>query len=401
MKRIAIIGGGASGIVASIFAKNEQTEVTLFEKNSVLGKKLLITGNGRCNFWNEDMNLSHFHSKELVDISPYFSSEVIQQVLPFFQSLGLVFRNKNGYYYPCSNQAQSVKNVLFFELKRKQVEVKTDFLVKEIRKEGDFFFINPSEENLKFDFVVLATGSKAYPKTGSTGDGYLFARSFSHTIVPPLPALVPLRIQGNYGFDGVRVEGKASIYHNQKLIREEEGEIQLSSSSVSGICIFNLSRYANTENVTLKINFVPFVKTDVSQWFEHLACEHPEKTVSEILDGFLNYKLGNEILKCSHIPSHFNYKELSQSQKNSLMEHLSQFPFQVIGTKDYSDGQVCTGGISLKEVDSNFQSKRVPNLYFTGEILDIDGDCGGYNLGFAWMSGIAVGKAILSSVRDD
>ncbi len=399
MERIAIIGGGPAGFVTAIYAKKENNQVFIFEKNAEPLKKLLLTGNGKCNFWNRDQDICHYHSKELEDLTKWIHKEMEEEVLDFFQNLGIVYKEKNGYFYPYSNQAISIKNALIEEAQRKRVLLKTNSEIKSIQKENEKFLIQMERETLSFDKVVLATGSYAYPKTGSTGDGYLFAKNLGHSIKTPLPSLVQLELERPIHAEGVRSEVKVSIFEDQQFLKEEEGEIQITSYGVSGICIFNLSRYASIglekkKKMTLKINFLPFLKENAYSWFCEYSEKQQGKKMGQILDGILNYKLGNEILNISHISKEMKWQDLREEEKKKLVQNLTELSCIIKGTKDFSSAQVACGGVSIKEVDEHFESKIVPNLYFVGELLDIDGDCGGYNLGFAWLSGMIVGKSI-------
>ena len=396
MKHVAIIGGGASGLVTAIEAKTKDTDVVVFERNSQVGKKILLTGNGKCNFWNEDQSISHYHSVIESPIENWITKERQKEVLSFFQNLGIVWKEKNGYDYPFSNQAISVRNALEEKARHLGVHFQTHFLVEEISNENGVFVINPKKEHFTFDVVVLATGSKAIPKTGSTGDGYRFAKNFGHSLVESLPSLVPLVLEKALDASGVRTDVKVSIYEDGKFLREEEGELQITDYGVSGICVFLLSRYASIglskeKKMTLEINFIPFLKEDAYTWMESIS---GNRSISSVLDGFLNYKLGNALLKLCHINPEKTWKNLEKEKQLDLIEHLTCFKAKIQGTLGYENAQVCVGGIPLSEVTDSFESKFVPNLYFTGELLDLDGDCGGYNLGIAWISGMTVGQKI-------
>ncbi len=396
MKKIAIIGGGASGLITAIIAKTKENEVVILEKNSQLGKKLLLTGNGKCNFWNEDQNLSHYHSLENVPLEHWLTEERQKEVLSFFQNLGIIWKTKNGWYYPFSNQAISIRNALEEKVRQVGVQIDNDFLVEDIKIEKNLFVINTKKESMTFDVVVLATGSKAYPKTGSTGDGYRLASTLGHSIIEPLPSLVPLVLDKKIDASGVRTDVKVSIYEDGKFLREEEGELQITDYGLSGICIFLLSRYAsiglaNQKKMTLEINFIPFLQEEAHTWMTNIS---KNKKISSVLDGFLNYKLGNALLKSCHIIPEKTWENLEKEKQENLLEHLTHFKANIISALGYENGQICLGGIPLKEVTESFESKLIPNLYFTGELLDLDGDCGGYNLGIAWISGMTVGKEI-------
>lgn len=400
MKEVVIIGGGASGLTAAITAARNGKQVTIIERNNKCGKKILITGNGRCNFWNIDQNLSHYHSSNPSLIKDFITEERQNSVLKLFDSLGIISKTKNGYYYPFSNQAFTIENALITECQRLNIEIINDFTVEKIIKK-DCFIINPDKENIKAKNLIIASGSKAAPKTGSDGLGYTLAKSFNHNIVTPLPSLVQLK--GNETFfknwSGIRTDVKASLLIDNKYIKSETGEIQLTDYGISGICIFNLSGEAakalnKNKKVIISINFMPF--TDNPKTFLKSLNKHANhKTISELLEGFLHYKLVDIIIKKSKIKRNLLLNTLTDNELNTLIKTLTDFQIKILETHTLDHAQVCSGGIPLTEINNNtLESLKVKNLYFSGEIIDIDGDCGGYNLGWAWMSGIIAGKSV-------
>lgn len=396
MEKIVIVGGGAAGLVAAINAKNEKNEVIILERNASCGKKILATGNGKCNYWNSDQDMSHYHSHNQELLSSIITEELQTSSLNLFKQLGVYPKIKNGYYYPFSNQATTIKNALLKEIERKKIIVKNDFFVEKIKKQANKFEIEGQNEIIKADKVIISTGSKAAPKTGSDGNGYTLLKRFGHKIIEPLPALVQLKTKGNYlkNWTGIRTDVIVSLYENNQLIKEEAGEIQLTDYGISGICVFNLSRYISiglkaNKQENICINFMPFIKN--KKEIEELFNEN--RTIKDNLDGILNNKLVEVILKETKINQDKKYEELSESDKSNLISNLTNFKVEVIGTNSYEQAQVCTGGIPLTEINlTKCESKLIKGLYIIGELLDVDGDCGGYNLGFAWMSGILAGK---------
>ena len=396
MQRIAIIGGGASGLVTSIYASDSSHKVTVFEGNEESLKKVLMTGNGRCNYWNEDMATKHYHSSDEAYLSSIFTKENQEEILNFFERLGIVPKIKNGYYYPFSNQALSIKKALLNEAFRLGVEFKTNYRVQEIKKVDNQFVI---DEFMFFDKVILATGGKSYPKTGSDGFGWELARFLGHTIKSIYPSLVALKVNTNVNslWSGVRSEVEVSLYENGEYKAKQHGEIQFTNYGVSGICIFNLSGYVAEglgmdKKEEIRINFMPFLdKEEVGKWFESKG----KLPLGVILNGFLNEKIIKMILKKSKLDQDDLYCHLSLERQEKLWMNLTEFRLMIEDTLEYDSAQVCKGGISLSEVDcSTMQSHLVDGLFFAGEILDVDGDCGGYNLGFAWISGMLAGKGV-------
>ena len=396
MKKIIIIGAGASGMISAINAKNDNNEVILLEKNSDCGKKILATGNGRCNYYNEDQDINHYHSTSN-NISEFITEERINEILPFFTSLGIYPDIKDGYYYPKSNQAISIRNALELECINKGVKIIKNEDVLEVKKE-DRFIVKTNNNKYDSDILVIAAGSKASPKTGSDGKGYEFAKSFGHTIIKPLPGLVQLISNDKLcEASGVRVKVKLKLIENDNFIKEEIGELQITDYGISGIVAMQLSSFISrgldeNKKEEIIINFLPGV--NIKDFIEDLSEKLSNRTISELLDPLINYKLVNAILKISNISKDEYYNNLSTKQKEDLINNLENYKITIEDTKGFDNAQICTGGISLLELNSDFESKLVNDLYFTGEIIDINGDCGGYNLSFAWLSGITVGNTI-------
>lgn len=391
--KVGIIGGGASGVLAAIYAKKRNDEVVIFERNKECCKKILVTGNGRCNYWNEDQDLSHYQSTTPELLSEFFNIDY--EVLNFFKHLGIVPKIKNGYYYPFSNQASTIKNALLNELK--DIEVKNNYLVTRIEKLAKGFNVISDNETIYVDKLVLATGSYAAPKTGSDGMGYKFLEKLGHTIIKPLPSLVQLKGYEKYFriWTGVRTDAKVSLFINQQLVREEIGELQLTNYGLSGICIFNLSNAAaraldNKLEVEVNINFMPFIDIDYKKWFIKQTTI-TNKKIKELLLSILNEKIVEVIFQ---VPNKL-FTNLTEAEQNKIINLCTNFKIKITGTNTFNEAQVCSGGISIKEIDlQTMKSKLVKDLYVTGELLDITGDCGGYNLSIAWISGIKAGLGV-------
>ncbi len=404
MAKIAIIGGGAAGLTASInAAKNNQ--VTIFERNSICGKKITITGNGKCNYWNENQDISNYHSDDPEQLNNFFDDRIFQETKAFFKKIGLIPFIKDGYYYPYSKQAISVRNALERTALKCGVEIKKDFLVTDIIKKEDSFFINPQNENLKFDKVIITSGSKCAPKTGSDGLGYQLAASFSHKIIKPRPALVQLVSDANFlkRWAKIRCEALVKLYDENKELTKDRGEIQLTDYGVSGICVFNISYLVpklleKKQNIFLHINFLPFLsqKTfeEIFTFFNDRSQEFSRNTLDEMLEELIPYQLVDVLLKEAKIKKELTWQKLNYNDQKRLILTLTDFSLKIVDTLTFNEAQCASGGVSLKEIDmKTMESKKVKNLYFAGEILDVNGNCGGYNLGFAFMSGIKAGKS--------
>lgn len=382
-------------------ASKNNEEVVILERNDKLLKKLLITGNGRCNYFNDDFDVKHYYSDDFELLGDIINVSNRKLFMDFFNDLGIVPYIKNGYYYPYSRSSSSVKEILESKLEFNNVKVITSAFVKDISKFGDKFKVLYNDDFLVCDRVILSAGSKAYPKTGSDGNGYSLIRKFEHTINRVYPALT--KFIGNELYfkkwDGVRSEVVLSLYENDIKIKEEFGEVQFTKTGISGICVFNLSNLvskgllSNNKEI-VKINFMPFITGNVINWFNSRNDNLKNNDISLFLEGFLNYKLIDIILNFCGIDKSSTWNKLSDNKKKELIKSLTEFEFKVCDVGIYDASQVCGGGVSLKEVNlSTMESKLIDNLYLTGELLDITGDCGGYNLGLAFISGILAGRS--------
>lgn len=392
---VLVIGGGASGLVSAIISRENNNNVTILEQNEKLGKKLLMTGNGRCNFWNKDQDITKYHSSDLDSFQIIYAKKK-DEVLKFFDDLGIIYKNINGYYYPFTLQAQTLVDALVKKIEFLKINVKLQEEVIDIKKENNKFIVITKDNVYYADKVIIATGSLAQSST----KGYDLLKKLGHTIKPIVPSLVPLEGVPSYYkiWQGVRSEVNLKLYEDNMLIKEEKGEIQLTNYGVSGICIFNLSGLVTeglTKNKTeeIKIDFAPWFKKSKQEFLKYLENRCQENdfySLRDILEEFLNKKIVNVIY---HILKLNNDVAWSMVNQEKLVELIKEFPFKVKKSADFSKAQVCRGGIFLSEINPNtMESRLVKNLFLTGELLDVDGDCGGYNLGFAWMSALIAGE---------
>ena len=404
MKEVIIIGGGASGLISAIYASKKGYNVTILEKNKVLGKKILLTGNGKCNYWNKSISLDNYNTDDKEKLNTILKDNNQKEIQNLFDTLGIIPKIRDNYYYPYSNQATSIQTALIKECQINKVKIITECEVKDIKKENNIFIIKTSNGLYKTKKIIISTGSLAYPKTGSTGEGYEFAKNLGHKIIKPLPALVQLISTGQFlkEWQGIRSDVSVSLKENNKILKKEIGEIQLTDYGVSGICIFNLSSIASrklseSKPITIEINFLhPFSineESDFINWMNKRNSTMKERTISDLLDGVLNYKLINLILKLSNIKREDFWNNLNKDKKKLLADYLTKFTLNIKGTKSFDNAQTTTGGIPLHEINPNtMESTKCKDLYLTGEILNADGDCGGYNLAFAWITGMLAGK---------
>lgn len=391
-KKVCIVGGGAAGMIAAIMAARNHAAVTILEHNEKTGKKLLATGNGRCNLTNEKQEKMCYHSEHpelLWDILQNFPFE---QTLDFFEKIGIYPVSKNGYFYPSSMQASSVQEVLEMEARFLKVKIKCKEHVKEIKisdtKENPRFSVVTETWQYPADAVILACGSQASEIDGADGSGYTLAKQLGLKVINPLPALVPLKGKGNYfsKWAGTRIYGKIFLQSQNEIIQTEEGELQLTDYGISGIPVFQLSGLAakllqHQHSVTLMIDFLPDV---TPKELEELLLKRkelcPYKTTKELCIGLFPKKLIEVLVD-------------KKTDLSTLAEKIKKFSMEIVGTKPFSNAQVCQGGVSLEEISpKTMECKKIPGLYLAGELLDADGICGGYNLQWAWSSGACAGK---------
>lgn len=400
MKRVIVIGGGPSGLVASIYAA-KNNEVILLEKNSKCGKKLLITGNGKCNYWNKDFSINHFNSSNIDLLKRIINKSNQDEIMNFFDKIGIVPRVKNGYYYPMSNQAISIQTSLLKQAKLSGVVIKTECEVVDI-KYNNKYQVKTNNGFYECENLIIATGSMAAPNTGSTGDGYRMLRKFNHNLINPLPALVQLLSKGSFlkKWSGIRCDAELSLYEDNCLVKQSFGEIQLTDYGISGVCTFQLSSLVSrglslNKKETVEINFLPWLKEDFIEYMDKRNSKVKNRSISELLDSFFNYKLVNIILELSDIKQDDLWENVSSEKKNKLKCNLTRFKLQIVDTKGFDHAQTCSGGIPLDEINLNtMESKKMKNLFITGELLDADGQCGGYNLGFAFITGMLAGSGV-------
>ena len=402
MRTVAVIGGGASGMMAAVTAASEGARVILLEHKDRIGKKILSTGNGRCNFTNIHQEPICYHSED-----PMFPWEVVerfnaQAVISFFLQLGVYSKNRNGYIYPNSDQASAVLDAFCMELDRLKVEIRTGVECREIRPGKKGFTVLTDQGPVRADRVILCAGSKAAPTTGSDGSGYDLAKKLGHRILPVLPALTALKCEEEFfkSIAGVRANGSVSIWSGGECIAKDTGEIQLTDYGISGIPVFQVSRYASKllyekKETDAVLDFMPdFTKTQTDAFLRARAKTRPDKSAEMFLIGLFHKKLCDLWIRLSEIPRQRKAGELTEDEIARLTDLIKEFRVRVRETNPYDKAQVCCGGVDTREVNpETLESVYVPGVYFAGEILDVDGMCGGYNLTFAWASGYVAGKA--------
>lgn len=398
---VMIAGGGASGMMAAITAASNGNRVLLLERMEKLGKKIFATGNGRCNISNRYMDensyrggLPHFPYSMLEEFGVY-------ELIEFFESLGMLMTEINGYYYPASLQAAAVVDTLVSKIQNLSVDVITGFEVKRAEKRKDTFRVYGNGKVFEGSNLILATGGCAQEKLGSNGSGYLLAKSFHHSITDTFPALVALEAKGKYFslISGVRNVSRLIVYANGEMIAKEQGEVQFTKYGISGIPVFQISRFAidalrRKKKVKVILNLMPNQMTLPETAAEFLK-NCPYKSVEEFFQGFLNKKLVYGILKRLHISPEKSVRKMTEQEFTQIISMIQSFEVEITGYKGYDMAQVTAGGVSVKEViQGTLESKILKGLYIIGELLDVDGTCGGYNLQWAFTSGYIAGSRI-------
>lgn len=402
-RQIAVIGGGAAGMAAAIQAAGEGAAVTIFEKNDRVGKKILSTGNGRCNFSNEAMGAAYYHGSGTALLGSVLSAFGVSETKDFFVSLGMRIKDRDGYLYPASDQASTVLDLLRYELDRRRVMVHTEAAVQALSfdKDRKKFFIGRQGKEGCYDAVILCCGGKAAPNTGSDGSGFGLAERFGHRIVSPVPALAALVCKESFykQVAGVRCDAELTLRKAGKEAARERGELQLTDYGLSGIPAFQLCRaaaYALLEKkpVAVRVSFLPdFDEETCDAFFRKRLAAHGEDEMDVFLTGIVNKKINRLLLKLAGIRETQRAKDVPAEAFRRLQELYLGLETTVTGTNGFDRAQVCAGGVDCNEVTENLMSKKQPGLYFAGEILDIDGACGGYNLQWAWSSGAVAGRA--------
>ena len=383
MKQIIIVGAGASGLVAAIKAAAIGAAVTVLEQNDRPGRKICATGNGRCNMTNLNNIENAYrgsHPEFVKDALKQFS---VDDTLSFFQKLGICTTDRSGWIYPRSNQAQSIVDVLTMKARSLKVKLKTNQYVTGVSFTGGHWNVHTNGWTYTCDAVILANGSKASSVAGSSESGYEISRSLGHHLIEPLPALTALKCRGDFfsGWSGVRTEGKVTLYINGTPETSQQGELQLTDYGVSGIPVFQISRYAiraiyEKKKVDLSINFFPeLTKQELQEYLGRRKNDCPYKNEKELLTGLFPEKLIRVL-----------------AAQKDLISAITDFRLSVKSGLSFEQAQICSGGVDTSEIDSHTMESRLhKGLYFAGELLDIDGTCGGYNLQWAWSSGAAAG----------
>lgn len=422
--RVLIIGGGASGLFAAITAAEHGAEVVVLEKEKKAGRKILKTGNGRCNFTNVGSPSHVYHGTEREFASQVLSRFTPQDTIMKFTSLGIFTTNRNDWIYPHSETAESVLTTLLWRAAELRVKIKCNETVTKIGKSKECFTVYTETWHYEADKVIIACGSAAsLTEKQLPLRSYELAAMMGHSVIEPLPALVPLKVKnaGSFKWGGVRINAAVNLYVEDLFIANASGQVQLTDSGISGIPVFAVSGQAlrlleGGLNVLAKLDFFPEMPTSaLCDLLQNRKEQHPDRKAADLLVGMLPERLIHAVIQrtSSRIRedgyARSEETDVTGSQDNGepgkddpfrrseirvLAEVIKEFEVTVTGSQGFAFAQCAAGGIPTREVDpATCESKSTKGLYLTGEMLDIDGECGGWNLQFAWSTGYLAGKS--------
>ena len=402
--RVGIIGAGASGVFAALILKQNYIDTTVIERNANALKKIYATGNGRCNFTNRNVSYKNYHGE-----NPKFTISAIKKfdnydVIEFFNDMGIPeVELENGKIFPKSLQASSIVKQMMCLANHLEVEFIYDSFVDDVRKDGDVFEVKSNDSIYKFDYLIIACGSKAYKKSGSDGNGYILMEKLGHNIVKTHPGIVQLRLNGDSfkKMSGTKFKANAKLVVDDREVFEFYHDVLFTDYGISGPTILQLSGEAiraKNKGLDVKIR-IETVDLDENKLYEHLIyiiSLNYYKKINELLVGLINDNLIEEVLNQANIDCDINVSELSKEEIYKLAHTLKNLEFSVSGYKDEDSGQITCGGVDTDEINpSSMESKKIQNLYISGEIRDVDGDCGGYNLQWAFSSAYSCAMSII------
>lgn len=404
MSRVAIIGAGASGLVCAIEAARKGLKVSVYEKNTKVGRKILATGNGKCNISNQSITLSRYHGEAI-----HRAKEVLKRFdtsfcKTYFRHLGLEMREgEEGRLYPMSHQASSVVDILLHEARILGVQFFLDHEVLRIEKHASGFRLFFKDQEALYEACVIATGSKAMKNLGSSQSGYIFARSFGHSVIEPYPSLVQCLSDMEHLSlaSGVKVHAHVELFIANQMAHRSNGDVLFTPYGLSGTTILEISRKASKaflegEKVHVLLDLFPDMNKDAFQAMlqKRLSCAKG-KSLSLWLEGLIPKKLALFIIAHEKLTHLKDASLMTQKEIKKLVFALKALKVSLLDTKGFESAEVCAGGVDLQEIDpKSLMSLKEKNLYFCGEVLDVDGDCGGFNLHFAWASGYVVGQSL-------
>ena len=398
MEKVLIIGGGASGMAAAIrSAERKDRQVTVLERQPRVGKKLGATGNGRCNLTNLETDIHRYHGADPRFAAPVLSAYPPERVLAFFSGLGLRTETEyGGRVYPLSGHALSVLDVLRLGMDRAGVTVLTDRPAQKIRRGEGCFYVAAGGEELRADRLILACGGCAGSRLGGVTDGYALAGSLGHGRTALYPALTQLRTEPEYprALKGIRVDAVLRLLHAQSVLAERRGDVIFTEVGLSGTAVFELSRFAAGESgLTVELCLFSDPEMDLFDDLRTRRERWPRLEANRILTGAVQSRVGQMLCRYAGISGGAAAETLTDEQLHALARAMRSFCLPVTGVSGFETAQVTAGGLSTAEFDPvTLESRLVSGLYACGELLDVDGDCGGFNLQWAWASGLRAGE---------
>lgn len=393
MNKIAIIGGGAAGLAAACAIGN----VTVYERNERVGKKLLQTGNGRCNLLNTNLSAEHLQTADTNMLQAILGGSPVSEITTFFENMGLLMRTESeGRVYPLCNQAAAVLDILRYTAAENGARIKCGVKICEIRRKGSGFELI-SEEGVReyADKVILACGGRAAPKTGSDGNGYTLARRLGHSVTELTPALVALKVSGGFciPLKGIRCKAAIKLAKNRKIIAQEVGEIQFTDYGISGIAAMQLSRLLSDGCAVMLDLAEEYNEEYLLHRIREARAKHRE--AQDLLLGIVQRRVAQQIVKNAlGISPSMPSDALREEQLARLASAVKSTSLNISGSLSWDNAQVTSGGVPLSELDATMESKKCRGLYIIGEMSDCDGECGGYNLGWAWITALRAAEAI-------
>ena len=398
----AVIGGGAAGLMCACVAKkrNPDKKIVVIEKDNRVGKKILVSGNSRCNLTNLNNKVQNFHSDSFDEFEHILTNYPPSKIISYFESIGLMtIADEDGRVYPLSKQSTAVLSVLRNELRRRNVDEICDTEVMSISKNKGFFDIKCKDKIISAQKVVIATGGKNNYAQKVILDTFAVSKSLGHKVSPLFPSLSAVKVNSKYikSLKGIRAMGKVTAVINNKKIKSEYGEIQFATDALSGICVFNLSSIINrSKKAQIIVQLLPDYSFDEikDMLYKRIKLTKNE-SVQELFTGLFHKNIAIAILKESKVDTSLTADKLSAVQINDICSTINSWKFECIPDNDFSKAQVTSGGVNCSQINcKTFESKLCKNVYLCGEVLDVDGDCGGFNLQFAFSSGMCVGEQI-------
>ena len=399
MKTVVVIGAGASGMMAALTAAEDQeNRVILLERQQRVGRKLLATGNGRCNLTNTGAAAENYHGEQAAFVRPALEKFTPADTLAFFERLGLMtVREYGGRVYPLSNSANSVLDVLRFGLEKMGVELRCACPAREIWRQKEGYGVLTDQGTLEADALIVACGGAAGAKLGGVMDGYELLKPLGHKRTALYPALVQLKTDPEYprALKGIRAQARLRLLGGGAVLAESEGELQFTDNGVSGPAVFDLSRTAAVggEGLHLRVSFLPLAFPALRQRLRQRRELFPAQPASELFTGLLHNRLGRMLVRYAALDAARPIASLSDAELERAARAAMEFDLKVLGTEGFDHAQVTAGGIRTAGFNpETLESWFCPGLFVCGELLDVDGDCGGYNLQWAWASGRLAGR---------